>query len=74
MKAEKAIRSRALVYLPLVMHLAPTLAIGFGLVIPGSCIAGLNELTIGFAAANLGFVLSYMGGVRLARRARSIDA
>jgi len=26
----------------------------------------MNELTIGFAAANLGFVLAYIGGVRLA--------
>jgi hypothetical protein len=74
MNAEKGIWSRALIYLPLLMHVAPTLAIGFGLVIPRSCIAGLNELTIGFAAANLGFVLSYVGGVRLARRARSTHA
>lgn len=59
--------ARAMVYLPLVLHLIPTLGIGFLVVIPKSCIAGINELTIGFAAANLGFVLSYVGGVRLAR-------
>lgn len=53
-------------YLPLLLHLIPTLAIGYLLVIPRSCIAGVNELTIGFAAANLGFVLAYIGGVRLA--------
>ena len=67
----KAIRNRragALLYLPLVAHLAPTLAIGYGLVIPGSCITGVNELTIGFAAANLGFALSYVAGIRLARK------
>jgi hypothetical protein len=55
-------------YLPLVLHLIPTLGIGYCIVIPRSCIAGVNELTIGFAAANLGFVLAYIGGVRLARK------
>ena len=55
-------------YLPLVFHLTPTLAIGYLVVIPKSCIAGVNELTIGFAAANLGFVLSYLAGIRLAAK------
>ena len=55
-------------YLPLVFHLIPTLGIGYLVVIPQSCIAGINELTIGFAAANLGFVLSYIGGISLARK------
>jgi len=58
--------NRVALYLPLVLHLIPTLGIGYLLVIPNSCIAGINELTIGFAAANLGFVLAYVGGVRLA--------
>jgi len=71
MSAQERTASRASVYLPLAMHLVPTLGIGFLVVIPRSCIAGVNELTIGFAAANLGFALSYVAGVRLARRARS---
>lgn len=58
--------NRITLYLPLILHLIPTLGIGYLLVIPNSCIAGMNELTIGFAAANLGFVLSYVGGIRLA--------
>lgn len=58
--------NRLTLYLPLVLQLIPTLGIGYLLVIPNSCIAGMNELTIGFAAANLGFVLSYVGGIRLA--------
>lgn len=57
-----------LIYMPLILHLIPTLGIGYLIVIPQSCIAGVNELTIGFAAANLGFVLSYLGGVRIAAR------
>ncbi len=61
-------------YLPLVLHLIPTLAIGYFIVIPQSCIAGVNELTIGFAAANLGFVLSYVAGVRLALKKGAADA
>jgi hypothetical protein len=63
-------RERAAAYVPLWLHLLPTLAIGFGVVIPRSCIAGWNELTIGFVGANLGFALSYCAGVRLARRER----
>lgn len=55
-------------YLPLALHLIPTLGVGYFIVIPQSCIAGVNELTIGFAAANLGFVLSYLAGLGLARK------
>lgn len=35
-------------FYPLVGFVLPTLAIGYGLVIPRSCIAGLNDLTIWF--------------------------
>jgi hypothetical protein len=61
-------RPRAFVYVPLIMHLAPTLLIGYAIVIPRSCIAGVNGETVGFAAAIAGFVLVYAAGVRLARR------
>jgi hypothetical protein len=61
-------------YAPLMLHLVPTLAIGFGFVIPRSCIAGVNELTLGFAAANAGFVASYLAGMRLAARQGERDA
>lgn len=54
-------------YLPLLLHVVPTLVIGYGLVIPNSCIAGWNELTLGFAAAVLGFIPAYLAGLRLAR-------
>jgi hypothetical protein len=57
-----------LVYAPLLAHVAPTLVIGYGLVIPNSPIAGLNEYTIGFAATVAGFVPTYLAGVRIARR------
>lgn len=61
-------------YLPLVLHLIPTLAIGYLFVIPQSCIARVNQLTIGFAAANLGFVLAYIAGVRLALKRSAAHA
>jgi hypothetical protein len=61
-------RVRALIYAPLLAHVIPTLAIGFGIVIPGSCIAGVNQLTIGFAATVLGLIPAYVVGVRLAQR------
>ena len=62
------------IYLPLALHLIPTLGIGYSFVIPNSCIAGVNELTIGFALANLGFALSYIAGVRLALKRRNSHA
>lgn len=66
--ARRPSMAHAMAYLPLIMHLIPTLGIGYFVVIPQSCIAGVNELTLGFAAANLGFVLSYVAGLRLAAK------
>jgi hypothetical protein len=53
---------------PLVAFVVPTLVVGFGLVIPRSCIAGVNELTIGFAMTIAGACLTYWLGVVAARR------
>ena len=50
-------------FLPLAAHVLPTIVIGFGSVIPGSCIAGFNTLTIGFAASVVGTCLAYYAGV-----------
>lgn len=51
-------------YLPLVGFAVPTLIIGYGFVIPRSCIAGVNELTIGFATTVAGACLTYVAGIR----------
>jgi len=56
--------------LPLVGYLLPTLGIGYGVVIPRSCIAGVNELTLGFAAAIVGACVTYALGVRVALQGR----
>lgn len=40
--------------LPLAGFVVPTAGIGYGIVIPRSCIAGVNNLTIGFAATIVG--------------------
>jgi hypothetical protein len=61
-------RPRWSVYLPLMAHVVPTLMIGYGFVIPRSCIAGINALTIGFAVTIAGFILAYFAGMRIARR------
>jgi hypothetical protein len=53
---------------PLAAFLLPTVVIGFGFVIPHSCIAGINALTIGFATTLLGASLTYIMGVRGALR------
>ena len=55
-------------FLPLASFVVPTVAIGYGVVIPRSCIAGWNELTVGFAATVAGACLTYVAGVRLAAR------
>lgn len=49
----------------------PTLVIGHGVVIPQSCIAGVNELTLGLASAIAGARVTYWMGLRsLARDVR----
>ena len=53
-------------YVPLVGHVVPTLVIGFGFVIPGSPIEGINTYTIGFLSAVLGFIPAYVAGVAIA--------
>jgi len=55
-------------WLPLVMFAVPTLVIAYGFVIPGSCIAGFNGLSFGFATTVLGACLTYAAGIRAALR------
>jgi hypothetical protein len=40
--------------------------IGYGFVIPRSCIAGVNELTVGFATSILAASITYVVGVQRA--------
>ena len=55
-------------YLPLVGFVVPTVIIGYGFVIPRSCIAGVNELTIGFASSIVGACVTYYLGLRTLAR------
>lgn len=55
-------------FVPLIAFVVPTVVIGYGFVIPRSCIAGVNELTIGFAATIAGACVTYVVGVRAASR------
>ena len=55
-------------FAPLVGFVLPTVVIGYGVVIPRSCIAGLNQLTLGFAATLVGACLTYWAGLRLVAR------
>lgn len=50
---------------PLLGFVAPTLFIGLGVVIPASCIAGVNELTLGFVTTVAGACLTYWLGQRV---------
>ena len=62
-------RNQLVRYLPLVGHVLPTLVIGYGFVIPGSCIAGWNALTVGFGASVLGTCVAYVLGQRIGSKA-----
>ena len=55
-------------FLPLLGFVVPTVIIGYGFVIPRSCIAGMNELTIGFASSIVGACLTYLAGIRIVYR------
>ena len=55
-------------FYPLLVFLIPTALIGYGVVIPKSPIAGVNELTIGFGSALLGATIAYWQGIRIALR------
>jgi ABC-type Fe3+ transport system permease subunit len=57
-------------FAPLAGFVVPTVVIGYGVVIPGSCIAGWNELSVGFGATVVGACITYCMGLRLAARGR----
>lgn len=71
MKTRAPAISRFAIYVPLLLHIVPTLVIGLGFVIMQSCIAGANPLSIGFVATVLGFIPTYLAGGAIARRAGS---
>lgn len=69
MQLFRALNSRhAALALPLLFCIIPNVVIGYGYVIPNSCIAGVNELTIGYATCILGFIPSYIAGIAIAGR------
>ena len=53
---------------PLVGFVVPTVLIGYGFVIPRSCIAGINDLTIGFTVTIISACVTYWIGLRNALR------
>jgi hypothetical protein len=57
---------------PLLGFVVPTVVIGYGFVIPRSCIAGVNQLTIGFATSIIAACVTYWMGIRAALRDRDL--
>ncbi len=51
-------------FFPLLGFALPTLVIGYGFVLPESCIAGVNAQSIGFGTTVLGACLAYVAGIR----------
>lgn len=50
---------------PLALFLVPSVVIGYGYVIPGSCIAGWNQYTLGYASTLVGAAMTYVLGLKL---------
>ncbi|HTJ40592.1 MAG TPA: hypothetical protein VL463_00805 [Kofleriaceae bacterium] len=55
-------------FVPLIGFLVPTVAIGYGVVIPRNGIGGVNELTVGFGATLVAATITYVIGVLAALR------
>jgi hypothetical protein len=60
---------RAGYLIPLAGFVVPNAVIGYGVVLPRAGLGGINEITVGFAAALIGACVTYVIGVRLALRA-----
>lgn len=58
-------------FVPLVGFVVPTVIMGYGIIIPASCIAGVNELTVGFAGSIVGACVTYWVGLRALLRERA---
>ncbi len=59
---------KAWLYAPLIGHIVPTLVVGFGFIIPGSPIEGVNIYTIGFLSTVVGFIPVYVAGIAISKR------
>lgn len=55
-------------WMPLVSFVVTTVVIGYGFVIPKSCIHGLNGLSFGFGSTVFGACMTYVFGIRAALR------
>jgi ABC-type Fe3+ transport system permease subunit len=55
-------------FFPLLGFVVPTVGIGFGFVIPRSSIAGINDLTMGFAITVVDACATYWLGLRTVLR------
>jgi SAM-dependent methyltransferase len=66
--------NRVRAYLPLISFVVPTLIVSYGIVIPRSCIAGINELTIGFGTTIVGAVFTYIAGQRVVMQPQACQA
>ncbi len=63
-------------FVPRIGFVVPTAIMGYGVMIPQSCIAGVNELTLGFSGSIVGACVTYWLGLRalLRERGRSDEA
>ena len=57
-------------FTPLIGFLAPNIIIGYGFVLPRNGLAGVNELSVGFATTLLFASITYLVGIRKSLRDR----
>ncbi|MBP6012045.1 MAG: hypothetical protein KBA31_07445 [Alphaproteobacteria bacterium] len=74
MRLNPRLQRRCVLYAPLALHVLPAVFIAFAFMIPQSCIAGVNALSVGFAATVLGFIPCYVAGIRIAQKQARSDA
>jgi hypothetical protein len=61
-------RARTKHFVPLAGFLIPSIIIGYGFVLPRAGHAGVNELSVGFAATLVGATVTYIVGIATALR------
>jgi len=60
-------------YLPLIGFIAPSAAIGYGIVLPANGVTGWNALTVGFAGTLVGAAITYAMGIAGATRTETVQ-
>ncbi len=56
-----------IVYLPLLLNVVPGAAVNYFWLFPKNGVSGWNETTIGYVGTTIGFIITYIAGVSIAK-------